>query len=105
MVSLLSRNGIKIEWSPKSQFSERLSPSKHSKINEIKALSSLSLSLELSVGLTMYQFVRYGGDLCWLFSLLFFSLVREVALGDQHNDLNLRKSANRKAHSLRRLFR
>ena len=38
---------------------------------------SLSLSLsrpELSVGLTMYQFLRYGGDLCWLFSLFFFWL-------------------------------
>ena len=35
---------------------------------------TLSLSLELSVGLTMYQFVRYRGDLCRLFSLFFFCL-------------------------------
>ena len=33
---------------------------------------SLSPSLELSVGLTLYQFLLYGGDLCWLFSLFVF---------------------------------
>ena len=42
--------------------------------------SSLSLSLPLSVGLTMHQFLRYGGDLCWLKKMTDLSPLKIVRL-------------------------